>query len=114
MLAFVKGAGSARFNGFRTYATAKVFASWWSAAMAAKHGDKVSVFAVSPGSNTSTNAGRNQTGFKKFAFGRVMPLIGRFMGMDMPVSEGAKRYLDVLHGTPSQYENGASYMSAPN
>ena len=113
MLNFMKGQGSKKFNPFRHYATTKVFTSWWTAAMARKFGDRASFFTVSPGSNMSTNAVRHTRGVKKFMFAKIMPKIGSFFGMDMPVSEGAGRYISVLRDNSGKYQNGASYMSAP-
>ena len=81
--------------------------------MARKHGDHISIFTVSPGSNLSTNAARHVTGIQKFLFTRVMPLIGPLLGMDQPVELGAKRYVDVLHGNGITPINGKSYMSQP-
>ena len=60
-----------------------------------------------------TNAGRHTTGFKKFLFTKVMPALGPAMGMSQPVALGAKRYVDVLHGTENEFVNGSSYMSKP-
>lgn len=113
MLTFAKGSKPKLFNPMRYYATTKVFTSWWTAAMARKFGKHISIFTVSPGSNLGTNAGRHTTGFKKFMFTKIMPLIGPILGMDMPVSQGAKRYIDVLHGTGGDYVNGQTYTSKP-
>jgi hypothetical protein len=33
------------------------------------------------------------------------------MGMGQPISVGAKRYLDVLHGVEGEYGNGKTYAS---
>lgn len=59
-----------------------------------------------------TNAARHATGSLKFMTG-IMRKFGRFVGMDMPVSEGAKRYLDVAHGVGGPYESGRTYTSKP-
>ncbi len=112
-IAFAKAEKPELFSGTRYYAATKVVTSWWSAIMAQKYGERISVFTVSPGSNLSTNAGRHATGIQKFLFTKVMPLIGRFLGMDQPIALGAKRYLDVLHGVNGTYVNGKSYMSKP-
>ena len=101
------------YTGESYYAVTKVMTSWWSAAAARKLGDRLSVYTVSPGSNLSTNAARHSTGIRRFLFTKLMPLIGAPLGMDQPVSEGAKRYLDVLHAHDGEYENGKSYMSKP-
>lgn len=113
MVAFATGAKPERFNGTRYYATTKVFTAWWSAAMARRFGDRISVFTVSPGANLSTNAGRHTTGFKKFLFTKLMPAVGPAIGMGTHVSVGAKRYLDVLHGVGGPYISGRTYTSRP-
>ena len=113
MVAFATGAKPERFNGTRYYATTKVFTAWWSAAMARRFGERISVFTVSPGANLSTNAGRHTTGFKKFLFTKLMPALGPAIGMGTHVSVGAKRYLDVLHGVGGPYISGRTYTSRP-
>lgn len=112
MVAFIRGEKPDLFNATRYYAITKVFSSWWSAAAARKFGDHISVFAVSPGSNLSTNAGRHATGLQKFLFTKVMPLLGPSLGLDQPIALGAKRYVDVLNEN-GEYVNGGSYMSKP-
>ncbi len=109
---FVRGSKPEAYVGTRYYSTTKVFTSWWSLEMARRFGDRLSVFTVSPGSNMSTNAARNVTGFKRFLFTKIMPAIGPLMGMDQPVSKGAGRYLQVLQGDGS-FANGRTYTSAP-
>ena len=42
-----------------------------------------------------------------------MGRFGRFLGMDQPVSQGAKRYLDVAHGVGGPYDAGRTYTSRP-
>lgn len=113
MMAFAKGNKPNLFSSTRYYAVIKVFSSWWAAAMARKYGDRVSVFAVSPGSNLSTNAARHVKGIQKFIFTKIMPLLGASLGLDQPISSGAKRYVDVLNEVGNPYINGGSYMSRP-
>jgi NAD(P)-dependent dehydrogenase (short-subunit alcohol dehydrogenase family) len=113
MVTFATGAKPESFHSTRYYATTKVFTSWWSAAIARRFGDRISVYTVSPGSNMSTNAARHTTGFKNFLFAKLMPAIGPAIGMGMHVSVGAKRYLDVLHGIGGPYTNGKTYTSRP-
>ena len=62
MVSFATGAKPELFNDMRYYATAKVFTSWWTAAMARNNGERISVFTVSPGANMATNATRHTTG----------------------------------------------------
>jgi len=112
MVSFAKVSKSDAYSSTRYYATTKVFTSWWTAAIARKYGEHVSIFTVSPGSNMDTNAGRHTTGFKKFLFTKIMPALGPSMGMSQPVPLGAKRYVDVLDGN-GKFVNGASYMSKP-
>ena len=111
MINFIKGAKPERFVPMRYYATTKVFTSWWTAAMARKYGDRISAFTVSPGANMGTNAARHVTGFKKFLFTKFMPTVGKWMGMNQPTSQGAKRYVDVILGVGGDYGNGRTYMS---
>ena len=113
MVTFARGSKPELFDGTRYYATTKVFTSWWTAAMARRFGDRVSIFTVSPGSNLRTNAGRHTTGFKAFLFTKLMPAIGPAFGMSQHVSLGAKRYLDALHGVGRDYVNGKTYASKP-
>jgi NAD(P)-dependent dehydrogenase (short-subunit alcohol dehydrogenase family) len=113
MISFARGAKPEKFVGTRYYATTKAFTSWWSAAMARRFGERISIFTVSPGSNLSTNAARHTTGFKRFLFTKLMPAIGPAFGMGQHVSAGAKRYLDVLHGIGGDYVNGKTYTSKP-
>jgi len=111
MVTFAKGDKPELFNPTRYYATTKVFTSWWTAAMARRFGERIAIFTVSPGANLSTNAARHATGFKKFLFTKVMPTLAPVMGMGQPISVGAKRYLDVLHGVEGEYGNGKTYAS---
>ena len=113
MTAFAKGSKPELFNSTQYYAVTKVFSSWWAATMARKFGDRISVFAVSPGSNLSTNAARHAKGIQKFIFTKIMPLLGASLGLDQPIALGAQRYLDVLNGAENAFTNGSSYMSRP-
>lgn len=113
MLTFARGDKPELFRAMRHYATTKVFSAWWTEAMARRHGDRISVYTVSPGSNMSTAAARHQKGFKRFMFTRLMPAIGGLIGMDQPVSEGARRYVNVLNAQGGPYRNGAFFASPP-
>ena len=113
MISFATVAKPDLFDGARYYATAKTFTSWWTAAMARKYGEHISVFTVSPGSNMATNAARHTTGFKSILYTKIMPALGPTFGMSQPIPLGAKRYVDVLNGVGGDYVNGRSYMSKP-
>lgn len=108
-----RGATPGPFRSTCRYATVKAFTAWWAGAMALRFGQRFSFFAVSPGSNMGTNAARHETGFKKFLFTKVMPILGPTIGVDQPVSLAAKRYLDVLHGASDEYLDGGTYTSKP-
>jgi len=100
------------YNGQRQYSTTKVFSSWWSAAMARRHGPATRFYTVSPGANMGTNAARHAEGAFKLMIG-FMARFGRFLGMDQPVSDGAGRYLKVAHGVGEPFESGRTYTSMP-
>lgn len=100
------------FNGNKQYASTKAFSAWWSAAMARRSGENVNFFTVSPGANMGTNAGRHAKGAFKLMVG-FMRRFGTMLGMNQPVDQGAKRYLDVLHGVGGPYESGRTYTSKP-
>ena len=79
--------------------------------MARRFGERLAIFTVSPGANLGTNAARHTTGLKHFLFTRIMPTLAPLMGMGQPISVGAKRYIDVLHGAEGEYANGKTYAS---
>lgn len=111
MTNFATASAGTDYDGQRQYSTTKVFSAWWSAAMARRHANTTFV-TVSPGANMSTNAARHAEGSFKIMIA-VMRKTGRFLGMDQPISQGAKRYIDVLHGVDGPYENGGTYTSRP-
>ena len=112
MESFALAASGPKFNGSRQYASTKAFSAWWSGAMARRHGPSVAFYTVSPGSNMGTNAGRHATGAFKVMIA-VMRRFGRVLGIDQPVEDGAKRYIDVLEGDGGPYESGRTYTSPP-
>jgi len=113
MMTFATGKGAVKFEGMRQYGVIKLFSVWWAAEMAERLGNRVNVFAVSPGASMSTNAARNVRGFKKFMFTKIMPVLGPYLGMDQPVEVAAKRYVDVLLAPNGEYKSGQAYMSKP-
>ncbi|MEO0493059.1 MAG: SDR family NAD(P)-dependent oxidoreductase [Actinomycetota bacterium] len=112
MTNFARAEGGPEYDGNRQYSSTKAFSAWWSGAMARRHPGAIDFVTVSPGANMSTNAARHTTGPFKIMIA-VMRKVGRFVGMDMPVEQGAGRYIDVLTGNGGPYENGATYTSRP-
>ncbi len=113
MTNFAKGQGPVAFEGMRQYAMVKLFSTWWVAEMAERLEGRARVLAVSPGASLGTNAARHVTGFKRFLFTKIMPLIGPYIGADQPVSVAAKRYVDALTGSNDKFKSGRAYMSKP-
>ena len=75
-----------------SYATAKVFAAWWAAQLAAKLPDGMTVNAVSPGSTPGTDAIRNAPFFLRYF---MVPIFKIIPGMSHSVNEGAARYIEI-------------------
>ena len=109
---FATATGGPDYDGTRQYSSTKAFSAWWSAAMQRRDGGSTRFYTVSPGANMGTNASRHATGAFKIMI-VVLGKVGRFIGMDQPVSQGAKRYLDVAHGVGGPYESGRTYTSKP-
>jgi NAD(P)-dependent dehydrogenase (short-subunit alcohol dehydrogenase family) len=108
--AFTQGREPAPFQANNQYATTKVVSAWWAGAMQRRH-PEYSFFNVSPGANLGTNAARHMTGPMKLMFG-LMARIGHLIGMNQPVSVGARRYVDVLTAN-GQFTPGGTYTSGP-
>ena len=100
-----------RFDANGQYATTKVVSAWWSASMQRRHQDRYDFYTVSPGANVGTNAARHTTGAFKLMIS-VMGRFGHLVGMNMPVPEGAKRYVDVILDR-GDFEPGRTYTSKP-
>jgi NAD(P)-dependent dehydrogenase (short-subunit alcohol dehydrogenase family) len=109
LLAFARGDEPTPFDVNDQYATTKVVSAWWAAAMQRRHGGTYNFFNVSPGANLGTDAARHQKGAQKLMFS-AMARIGHLIGMNMPVSVGARRYVDVVTGA-DQFEPGGTYTS---
>ena len=112
MESFALAASGPKFNGSRQYSSTKAFSAWWSGAMARRHGPSAAFYTVSPGSNMGTNAGRHAKGACKVMIA-VMRRFGGVLGIDQPVEEGAKGYIDGLEGEGGPYESGRTYTSPP-
>mgnify|MGYP001794314319 FL=1 len=109
MLNFIQGTKPDLYSNQRYYSTTKLFSAWWSSAMHHLFGHRTSFFAVGPGPNMGTNVGRYQKGFASLIMKSVMPLVGSLMGINQPVSSGAKRFLDVFHNVDRTYLSGRTY-----
>ena len=109
--AFAEGREPTPFDVNDQYATTKVVSAWWAAALQRRHGGAYDFFTVSPGANLGTDAARHQKGAKKLMFS-VMARIGHLIGMNMPVEDGARRYVDVVTGA-NRFQPGGTYTSPP-
>ena len=109
--AFARGEEPVRFDANDQYATTKTISAWWAAEQQRRHGGTIDFFNVSPGANLGTDAARHQTGAMKMMFS-LMGRFGHLVGMNQPVPEGARRYVDVLTATGS-FTPGATYTSRP-
>lgn len=100
--------GPLKYKPSTAYANAKLFAAYWSAALARKLPAGMTVNAVSPGSTPSTDLGRNASFFMR----RIMIPVFKIMpGMSAPVSEAASRYIEAA-GYSDQV-TGQFFASAP-
>jgi NAD(P)-dependent dehydrogenase (short-subunit alcohol dehydrogenase family) len=93
------------------YADAKVFVAWWSAQLATRLPDGMTVNAVSPGSVPGTEAGRNANFFMKYIMMPMFKYAPKKLGMSAHVSEGAGRYMEV--GGYDDDVSGEFFASAP-
>lgn len=109
---FARAKGGPDYDGRRQYSSTKAFSAWWSAAMARRHSGAVRFYTVSPGANLGTNAGRHAPTGIKLIMG-FMRLFGTLFGMNQPIEQGARRYIDVLHDSHGHRRNGGTYTSPP-
>ncbi len=93
--AFAEARYPTKYVPMNAYAMAKVFVAWWASALAEKLPNGQTVYAVSPGSVTSTGFVRHQSWAMKNMMVPLMTILGPMMGMAGPVSAAAKRYLEV-------------------
>ncbi len=109
--ALVRGSHPGRFKPGDTYATAKMFVAWWSAALARRLPAGMTVNAISPGSAPDTNAIRNANFFMRRIMVPMFKHAPKRMGMAAPVSTAAARYLEAIDWGPAV--TGRFYASAP-
>ena len=91
------------------YAYVKQVAALWMSAMARKY-PRIRFVTVSPGGTTGTDAAKNANVMFKFLM-RTAPgkALGRMLGLTHDLSEGAKRYVDVVND--ESYKTGHFYAS---
>ncbi|MEM1417754.1 MAG: short-chain dehydrogenase, partial [Myxococcota bacterium] len=82
------------FTNMNDYVTAKLVVAWWTAALAERLPAGMTVNAVSPGANLATEFARDAPAAMRFVMLPMMKLLGGVMGMNGPIADGAKRYLD--------------------
>jgi len=95
----------------KSYALAKLFVAWWASSLSSKLPNNITVNAVSPGAVTSTNFGRDMSWPMRNVVMPMMKILGPLMGMDGPVSDAAKRYLDV--SSYNRETSGKFFASRP-
>ena len=95
--AYAVGAYPSKYVAMDAYAVAKLYVAWWSAALAKKLPNGITVNAVSPGSVPTTGFARDMPWVMRNVVLRLMTLIGPMMGMAGPISDAGKRYLDVAN-----------------
>lgn len=81
----------ARYKAGDTYATAKMFVSWWAAQLASRLPDGMTVNTVSPGSTPDTNAIENAPAYMRYL---MVPIFKLIPGMSHSVADGAARYIE--------------------
>lgn len=94
---YSEGNYSGKYVPMNAYAFAKLHVAWWSAVLAKKLPNGITVNAVSPGSVPATNFGRDMSWGMQNIMLPMMKVIGPLMGMAGPVSAASKRYLDVAN-----------------
>jgi NAD(P)-dependent dehydrogenase (short-subunit alcohol dehydrogenase family) len=100
-----------KYKSATAYANAKTFVAWWSAELASRLPEGMTVNAVSPGSAPNTEAGRNAGGIMKYVMLPMFKHAPKALGMSAPVSVAAHRYIEV-----AGYDDDATgrfYASAP-
>ncbi len=99
------------FKQMDTYAISKSFSAWWSAVLASKLPEGMTVNTVSPGSAPQTNFLRHSGFLMKHIMLPMMKVIGPMMSMAGTLEEAAHRYI-----TAASYDDKTSgnfYASPP-
>jgi len=92
---FSEGNYPGKYVPMNAYAVAKLHVAWWSAVLAKRLDNGITVNAVSPGSVPATNFGRDMSWGMQNIMLPMMKVLGPLMGMAGPVSAASKRYLEV-------------------
>lgn len=93
------------------YASAKLFAAWWSAALSRRLPLGSRVFTVSPGNTYHTEIARHQPQLGRLLHVGLTPIIGRLSRQAGSTRQAAARYLEAL--TFPYAESGRFYASPP-
>jgi NAD(P)-dependent dehydrogenase (short-subunit alcohol dehydrogenase family) len=93
--ALIMGDPAVKYKPALAYANAKMFVAWWSAQLATKLPEGMTVNAVSPGSVPNTLAARNANFVMKYLMMPVFKYAPKSLGMSSHVSTGSGRYLEV-------------------
>jgi len=94
MDAIAQGKQPTKYNMNTAYVNAKLWVSWWAAALAKKLPSPMVVVSVSPGSAPDTGLARNMPAFMRLVMLPMLTIIGPLMKMAGPISQGAQRYVD--------------------
>jgi NAD(P)-dependent dehydrogenase (short-subunit alcohol dehydrogenase family) len=89
---------------------ANMIVAWWAAALARRLPDGMTVNAVSPGANAQTSFARGGSAAMRLVMVPAMKLVGPLFGMNGPIDQGARRYLDAAEYDDSR--SGAFYATA--
>lgn len=98
------------FKNMNEYVTAKLIVAWWTAELAKQLPQGTTVNCVSPGANAATSFARDAGFAIKALMLPMMKLIGGVMGMNGPIEDGAKRYIDAA--SRDDHDTGNFYATA--
>jgi len=94
MDAVARGEQPVPFNANRAYGNAKLWVTWWVAALARNLPKGMVVVAVSPGASPGTNVNRAMPAIMRWTVLPLIKVIGPWLKLTGSVAEGARRYVD--------------------
>ncbi len=94
MDATAKGEQLDSYQQMRVYANAKVWVTWWAAALSRELPEGMVAVAVSPGSAPGTSFDRNMPAIFRWTLLPFIKVVGPWIGMAGSIEQGAKRYVD--------------------